>query len=189
MAKRGRPKKENVARYDCGKVDLRQDPRARDVGEFQHMKDMVKSEALHPAWVCELWRLHHLGRIRNHEREAGDMWVRLSTEHSKQIEGSPPQFATVSKLERGYSRIELDPEVLDSEQRKEYDDRLVNLQKRYDAAFCAVIDRQDGVAIMKALNRVCLEDEPVEYQSFILAKGALEILAEHFGLTDKDKRG
>lgn len=183
VSKRGRPKKENVARYPCGKIDLRSDPRARDVGEWNGMKEMVKHHALNPAWTCQLWRLHHEGKLFSHQREAGDRYYELVKRYRNTI-NAPAPTAKVSKLERGYGRIEIDPEVLDVEQRKEYQDHLEKIQGQYDKLWKHLVERHSGIAITRALNHLVIDDlAPVGYEQFLLAKEGLKLLAEYFCLT------
>ena len=150
------------------------------------MKEMVKSEALHPVWTCELWRRHHLGEISTPLKEAGDMWILLVREHRKFI-NDPPGGATISKLERGYGRNEIDVEALNKESQDAINEWNERLKRRWDQAYITVIDRKDGIQIMRAVNALCLDDEHLDYSRFLLAKQGLEILAKHFGLTTRGK--
>ena len=153
-----------------------------EVGEFQRMKEAVSAAVLHPVWVCQLWRMHHFGEISGLEREAGDRWIELVRDHKRFIEDSPPITAKVSRLERGYGRTN-DPELTAEEM-----DRDRKLQDRWDAAFCAVVERHNGMALMRALNGVCVEDKvPAGFIERQLAREALKLLVRHFGLDKRNK--
>ena len=169
---------QNAARFPCGKIDLRADPTAQDVVLRQRMKEMVRRGALHQKWVCYLWQLHDDGRITETQRKAGDAYVKLVNEHRQAI-GAPPPVSKVAKLERGYGKVELDLDVLDIEQRKEYQERLRSSQDEYDKVF-VLLGR-----MKRAVDSVCFDNEPGD---ILAVREGLERLAQHFGLTTRTKR-
>ncbi len=172
-------------RFDCGKI--KSDPSTMEPAELNRMRELVKAEVISPVWVCELWIRHKKGQITTEEREAGDKWIRLVEDHRRHGTDAPPITAKISKLERGYGRIDIDLEALEIAHQRAIQEASEQVCKRWDQAYCAVIDRHNGIAIMRAVNALCLEDQPMEYQRFLLAKEGLKVLARHFGLDKRNK--
>ena len=175
---------QNAARFPCGKIDLRADPTAQDVVLRQRMKEMVRRGALHQKWVCYLWQLHDDGRISESQRKAGDAYVKLVEEHRKAI-GAQPPVANVAKLERGYGKLEIDLDVLDVEQCKEYQDKLRASQDAYDKVFLLLVPKYTDIRMKRAVDSVCFNNEPADIAT---VREGLDLLAQHFGLTTRTKR-
>lgn len=178
MAKRlGRPPKDNVARYPCGKVDLRANPLGvRDSAEWRGLQEMVKAEAVSPHWHCELYRLHHFDKITTEEREAGDEFIRLTRDIQAMI-GSP--IGKVSKLERGFGQFDIDVDAINHDAKDDYIKKLKRLQDRYDEAW--VLGMNQGVAAMRAAKDILFDNSPLDYGSTQLARKCLKAWAVLFG--------
>ncbi len=179
--RRGRPKHAEVSRYPGGQI--RSDPRLLEPAEFVRMREMVARQALHPAWVCELWRRAHQGMISNEMKDAGDMFIRLSEQYRRLCLDSPQDTPKVSQLERGIRSIQ-GGEDTNSDERIEL---LGTVEKRWLRVCTDLMDRHRGMAISRAVKQLCFTNEVQHTGDFLLAKEGLAILARHFGLTGRTK--
>lgn len=159
-------------RYPNGEVKHESEFDARRTARGQRLSDLAKMLD-DPRLGSELGRLHWHGKIFQTQYDAGNEWAetvarcrRLKLSQSGHPKVSSPE--RVSKSESGY---EPTPEAIKA------------AETRYDDLFCAVVDRINGVAMMKVLNSVCVDNQPPTYPELILLKGALDILAAKLGLT------
>ncbi len=174
--RRGRPKHAEVSRYPGGQI--RSDPRLLEPAEFVRMREMVARQALHPAWVCELWRRAHQGMISNEMKDAGDMFIKLREQYSRLCLDSPHETPKVSQLERGIRSIR----VAEGSTEREIEQQDV-IEKRWIRACTELMDRHQGMAISRAVKGLCFSNEVQDHGEFLLAKHGLAVLAKHFGLT------
>jgi hypothetical protein len=124
---------------------------ATRVMEFNRLKMAVSKYLLGHFWASELWRLHHMGEITSIQKQAGDDWAKLVFRHRKyNISGEGD--------ENQASRAATD----------------------FDRAFCALVERREGVRVGKLVNDLCLEDKYLQPVELILAREGLEALASHF---------
>lgn len=181
MARRGRPCKDNAVRKPCGESTGEEviPPPFNMAGvaekEIVHDHKLVRLRKRVP----ELERLYDDGRIREHQRIAGERYANLIQRYRRQILGSPPAEAKTSKLEgaRGYDDVDI--ELLDIERQKAIMEDNERLRRQYDAVWLCLVDRQDGITIKRAVDSLCLRDDSTSLNA---ARVGLDLLAEHFGL-------
>ena len=111
------------------------------------------------------------------QRRAGEEWQNLVLRHRKLVLGAPPGHPAVMNPNRvGGMAIEQEDEKA-----------IERTAKQYDSAFCSVVDARNGVAIMRAVNALCLENQRPMHGDLFLVREGLNRLAQHFGLTRKQK--
>lgn len=180
MAKKGRPKKDNVERFPCG--DIKEEILAPPF----NMAGIAEKEVVHEGKilqlrkrVSELERLYDEGRIREHQRIAGEKYADLVRRYRIQIIGAPPPDAKVCKPEGIGGYTDVDMECLDIERQKAIQEDNERLRKWYDGAWLCLVDRYDGIAIKRAVDNLCLRDESTNLNA---ARVGLDLLAVYFGL-------
>jgi len=160
---------------------MRQEP-MDDVAHWYRIKALAKTRAGRPEFATEIGRLAYFDKIRPIEADAAKEWANLVALYRKHVIGAPQDHAKVASLEVGYGRT-LEPE--DTKERRDY---IRLIQDRYDRAYVAIIDRPDGVKMMKAMNAICLEDAVVSYAELQMARRGFMIHAKHFGIDKRSKR-
>jgi hypothetical protein len=189
MARKGRPRRPDVERTLCGKIiredRMRQEP-ADDVASWPRVKELAKTKAGNPVFATEIGRLVYFDKIRPVEGDAAKEYANMVYSYRRYVSGAPFENPRASSLEIGLGR-ENPPEP--TEYTKEQKEAIERLKDRYDKAYIALVDRLDGVKIMRAVNSLCLEDSPLDYQTLLLARKGLMALAKLFGLTKPLTRG
>jgi hypothetical protein len=206
MTRKGRPRRTDVERTSCGKIKDRtlREP-ADDVAAWPRIRELVKAKAIDPRFGTELGRLAYFDKIRPIEADAGKHWANLVLSYRRHINGAPAESPKIASLEAGIGRgvssqPDKDPDALEKlddayeDARESIEeapplpkDIIIQIENQYDKAFIALVDRADGVKIMRAVNTLCLEDSPLDYERLLLARRGLMGLARHFGLDKRNK--
>lgn len=187
MARAGRPRRTDVQRTPCGKIvkedRMRPEP-VDDVAAWPRIKELAKKKALDPRLATELGRLLYFEKIRPIEGDAAKEWIATVHSYRRHVTGAQSENPKVASLEIGIGRVNPpEPEHYTKEQRE----AIKNIEDRYDRAFLAIMDRSDGVRLMKAANALCLEDKVLTYAELQDARRAFMLWARHFGLDKRNK--
>lgn len=186
MARRGRPRKPDVERHPCGQ------PIDEPLPPPFNMESVAEKEVVYDQKIVrlrkrvpQLERLFDEGRIKEHLFMAGEQYITLVREYRQRLIAAPKPTANVSRPEGlgGYEEIDL--ELLDIEQQKAIQRANESLEDRYDAVWKLLVDRDKGIAIKKAVDKLCLY--PDEWRDFMLfdARRGLKLLAKHFGFAER----
>ena len=165
MTNRGRPRDRNAKRFPCGKVDHSGET---PVGELARARHAYLRKLADPLWATELGILQLEGRITAMQRLAGEAYSAAVEAHRRIGLDGPNGRPKVSQME---------PHIPGGTE-KEYDRSLIySIEEQYDRLFTAMIDiGREGVSIVKAVNRLCVEDKLLSYPERALAKRGLDSL-------------
>lgn len=189
VARKGRKRNTTAERHDCGKVVQTKPPERADdvrrVGTWNRVKQAVAREMADPRWGSELGRLHYQGRIFETQREAGERLCEIFADHRRyglvigdNVVSLPNDQPRVCKYER----------VSPGEGIKHEPDVVKKAQDNFDSVFSGVIDTgREGVAMWRAVTKLCIDEEPLTYQEELLAKRALDVISSVLGLTGVSK--
>jgi hypothetical protein len=119
-----------------------------------------------PLWATELGILQLEGRITPLQRLAGETYMVAVEAHRRIGLDAPSGRPKISNME---------PHIPGGTD-KEYDQSLIKaIEDQYDALFSGLIDiGREGIAIAKAVNRLCVENEMLSYAERELAKRGLD---------------
>lgn len=178
MANKGRPRDLKAKRYPSGGVYHKKDdprltaltanPRLDELNALVHDRGKVLKFLGSTDFGSQLGRLHLKGRITEHQRDAGDKYIQLCEKHRRIVldgQTGRPKAGSYERRSPGAQKPEYD------------DDMIKEVQDDYDAVFVGVMDSgRRGMARLKALNKLCIEDQLLDYNEEQLVKEALDLV-------------
>ena len=172
MARRGRPKRENVVRFPNGEIkqEMLDQPFNMTGVDRRVYRDETNREVTRFERSTALMRLFGLKLIDEHELEAGSRFRDLRDRALRLYYDAPLPHAKISSMERGFSH--------DPEQTEEMVEKGVKSNLAYTSAYRVVINC--GTKVVIAVECVCLADT-IPWRLGEVKKG-LSALVEHFGL-------
>ena len=181
-----RPRKDGP-RFPCGKPrpENKEDVPFNMDGVEQREVVLDQKLVLVHQRVPELQRLYEEGRLREHLRLAGERYIELVRQYRQDILGAPNPHAKIASMEIGYGHAEIDIEVWDIEVQKAWQAHVERLRDRYDEAFRALVRPYNGLMAKKTVDRLCLDNEPIQITDMDLLRVGLERLADVFGIEKK----
>lgn len=149
-------------------ASIRDDPRIRDAAIFNRIKRMVEEEACHQEWGSELGILHRLGHITKAEWDAGNEYEKVERSHRWWMNRDVDNIQPIHQ-----KNIE---QMLDHVKNKWHKARDLLRQMRY------------GVYVERAIDKLCLRNELLNYVERRNAVRGLAVLSVFFGF-EKNKGG
>ena len=175
MARKGRPKNMKADRYPSGGV---KHVEPTPVGELARARRNYIRGLRDPLFGTELGMLQLEGRVTAEQRAAGEEWAKIVEDHRRIVMDGSQARPKAGQLE---------PHI-PGNQEHEYSKHLIErTQERYDHAFAAIVDGKDGIAAMRQLNRLVINNETLSYAEREQAKAALTRLGVVLNLTTRPK--
>lgn len=181
----GRNRKQNVKRYPSGQINHKDRGNGSDgeppddVAAWPRIKIEAKRVALNPILASELGRLAYFAKITTLEYDAGREWSRVTSLHRKYGIAAPSNFPKIASMEPSARPRPVDLDTIDTEERN----RLVRETKLIESQYKQALDSLMflGHEVVRAVNRLCVDDEILPYEGLIHARRGLKALARKFG--------
>lgn len=166
MAKAGRKRKDGAKRHPNGTVPRRGEDRS--VASYGRAKDLI-GVVTSPHLATPLGRKWYLGEVTTDERDAGLRWAEVNQEYRRLVLDAPKGSAKTASLER--------TDRSGQAHAAENERAAKRALKRYRSHHDAVLDA-GGPKAVKALDRLCVDEEALTYGEWLEAEKGLRAVAE-----------
>lgn len=184
-----RPRKPNVKRYPSGQIAHKDRGNGHDgeplddVATWPRIKAEAKKAAQNPQLVSELGRLAYHSKITASEFDAGKEWSRVVHRYRQLAIAAPSNIPKVTSLEPSARPRSIDLDALEPEERKRILSETKAIEEEFNSAHQSLVFM--GNQVLSAVNRLCVDGEPLPYENLIHARQGLRALARRFGFTKR----
>ena len=177
-----RPRKPNVERYPNGEI------KEEILPQPFNMAGIAEKEVVHEGKilqlrkrVSELERLFDEGRIREHQRLAGEWYTSFIRRYRVILEARKP-YPAMRSFEGKSGISPTDYDLLTEEEKDHIAEEYKKICKEYDKLFTFLIERWNGISIKRAVDALCMDNVLTNLE---LAREGLYLIAQHRGLVPK----
>lgn len=170
MARAGRKRKDGAKRHPNGTVPRRGEDRS--VASYGRARDVIG--LVTPAFIATpLGRKWYLGEATTEQRDAGIRWAEVDAEHKRLVLDAPKASAKTAKLDVPVAGGAGAARSHDAENDRATRRALKRYRSHHDVVF-----ERGGPDAVKALDKLCVDEEALTYAEWLKAFEGLDALVE-----------